>query len=262
MKKINYFLLFVFCWAIQAQAKIKTEVVDYADGKTKLEGFIAYDDSIKGKRPAVLLVHDWMGLGEDTKARAIQVAQLGYVAFAADIYGKGVRPQGNEEAAKISSSFKDNRAALRTRAQAGFDWIKENKSVDASKIIAIGYCFGGTTVLEMGRAGLPLAGIVTFHGGLSTPNPADGKNIKAKVLVLHGAIDPYVPFTEVDSFEKEMNEGNVEYTLVKYSGAVHAFTIKKAGTDVKSGAAYNERADKHSWAEYVSFMNEIAPVKK
>ncbi len=246
----------------QAQAVIKTEVVEYKDGETVLEGFIAYDSKIKGPRPAVLLVHDWMGLGANTKARAEQVAKLGYVAFALDIYGKGVRPINAQEASKLATMFKDNRKMLRTRAQAGFDYIKANKMVNAAQIVAAGYCFGGTTVLEMGRAGLPLSGLVSFHGGLSTPTPADAKMIKGNVLVLHGAIDPYVPAAEVAAFEKEMTDASVDYQFVKYSGAVHSFTIKEAGSDIKVGAAYNESADKRSWIAFNNFLNEVVPLKK
>jgi dienelactone hydrolase len=262
MKLFSFMISFVLLASLPALAKVKTENVEYKDGKTTLEGFLAYDDSIKGPRPAVLLVHDWMGLKNNTKERAKQVAQMGYVAFALDIYGKGVRPSNSEEASKLASMYKDNRKMMRERAQAGFDFIKKNKKVDASKIVAIGYCFGGTVVLEMGRAGLPLVGIATFHGGLSNPTPADAKNIKGQVLVMHGALDPYVPFTEVEAFEKEMNDAGVEYTLVKYSGAVHAFTIKEAGNDIKSGAAYNARADKLSWIEFTNFLKEVAPIKK
>lgn len=244
-----------------ANAKIKTEVVEYKDGDTVLEGFLAYDDANKKSRPAVMIVHDWMGLGNNTKEKAQEIAKMGYVAFALDIYGKGVRPKDAQEAGKLAGYYKDNRNILRSRAQAGYDVIKNHKLVKAEKSVAIGYCFGGTTVLEMARAGLPLNGVVSFHGGLSTPKLEDAKNIKAKVLVLHGAIDPYVPATEVTTFEKEMNDANIEYTLIKYSGAVHSFTHKDAGTDITKGAAYNERADKQSWREFSAFMSEYAPLK-
>lgn len=244
-----------------AGAAVQTETIEYKDGDTVLEGFLAYPKGLKGKRPVVMIVHEWTGLGDYVKGRAKQLADMGYVAFALDIYGKGVRP-APPEAGKVAATYKDNRPLMRQRAKAGYDFIKKHKLADSSRMIAMGYCFGGTTALEMGRSGLDLAGIVSFHGGLAHPSPEDVKNIKGPVLVLHGAVDPNVPFTEVENFEKEMNEAKKDYQLIKYSGAVHAFTNKDAGNDPSKGAAYDAKADKRSWIAFRDFLAEVAPVRK
>jgi dienelactone hydrolase len=258
MKNTALSLLLIFC-GFTAKAEIKTEVVEYKQGGTALEGFIAYDSDMKGKRPVIMIVHDWMGMGDYVKNRAKELAGKGYVAFAMDIYGKGNVPKNPQEASQQASKYKDNRKLMRDRAKAGFDFIKAKPYVDSGKMVAIGYCFGGTVALEMGRAGLPLAGITTFHGGLSTPTPQDAKNIKGKVLVLHGALDPYVKEDEVLAFQKEMNDAKVDYQFVAYSGTVHAFTIPTAGNDIKSGAAYNPVSDKRSMQAFMDFMREVAP---
>lgn len=254
-------LLFVIFSFFNARAAIKTETVEYFDGKTPLEGYIAYDDAAKGPRPTVLIVHQWKGLTENEKGRAQQLAQKGYVAFAIDIYGKGVRPTAMDEAGKTSGIYKNNRALYRQREKAAWDFISKDKRVDTKHIVAIGYCFGGVGALEMGRAGWPVAGIVTFHGDLSNPTPADAKNFKSPVLVLHGALDPYVDHKQVDAFVSEMNDAKVNFTFTEYSGAVHAFTQKDSGNDPKAGIAYNEAADRHSWQAFMDFLNEVAPVK-
>jgi dienelactone hydrolase len=240
------------------QAAIKTERVIYKQGSAELEGFLAYDDSLPKGQPAVIIVHDWMGPSEYAEMRAKQMAELGYVAFAADIYGKSLRPKSVDEASKVAGDFRNgDRKLLRARAKAAFDYVSKVQQVDKKKISAAGYCFGGTTVLEMARAGLPLAGVISFHGGLSTPHPKDALKIKSKLLVLHGAIDPYVPAEEVAGFMKEMNDAKVDYQFISYSGAVHAFSQKGAGNDPKMGAAYNEVADKRSFVALREFLKEI-----
>ncbi|WP_413575493.1 dienelactone hydrolase family protein [Bdellovibrio sp. HCB290] len=251
----------VFMAMASSEAAIKTENVDYKEGKTALEGFVAYDDSVKTPRPAVLIIHQWMGLSDNEKMRAQMLAEKGYVAFAVDIYGKGVRPTSMEEAGKLAGQYKNDRKLYRARGQAAFDWLKKNKMVDAKHIVVIGYCFGGTGALELGRAGVPAAGFVSFHGGLSNPTPADAKNFKAPVLIAHGALDKGVN-PEVMPFMREMDENKVDYQFVSYSGAVHAFTQKGAGNDPSKGVAYNEKADHRSWAHFMDFLSEVAPIKK
>lgn len=240
-----------------ANAKIETEVVEYKQGDATLEGFLAYDDASAKPRPGVLLVHDWMGVGDYAKSRATQLAELGYVAFAADIYGKGVRPTNPSEAGALAGKYKGDRALFRERLAAGLAQLTGNKLVAPGEVAAIGYCFGGTGVLEIGRSGAEVKGIVTFHGGLSTPTPEDAKNIKCPVLVLHGADDPFVKPDEVAAFKKEMEDAKVKYTFIAYPGAVHAFTRPDAGSDNSKGAAYNEAADKKSWAEMKKFFGKI-----
>jgi dienelactone hydrolase len=236
-------------WVGAAHAKLHTETVEYKDGDAVLEGYLAYDDGGTARKPGIVVVHDWMGVSADTKKRADMLAGLGYVAFAADIYGKGVRPSDGKSAGAEAGKWKGNRAALRKRVRAALDKLVAQKNVDGSKLAAIGYCFGGTTALELARSGAPLAATVSFHGGLDTPLPADARNIKGKVLALHGGDDPFVPPDQVNAFEKEMRDAGVDWQLVAYGGAVHAFTVKAAGNDNSKGAAYNERADKRSWDE-------------
>jgi dienelactone hydrolase len=185
------------------------------------------------------------------------LASLGYVALAIDMYGKGVRPQSNEEAGKQAGIYKSDRKLMRSRAQAGLDFLRKHELVDVTRLAAIGFCFGGTTVLELARSGAELDGVVSFHGGLDTPNPADAENIKCKILVLHGGDDPFVPKEHVEAFEEEMRQAGVDWQLIAYGGAVHSFTNPAAGNDNSKGAAYNETADKRSWQALQDFFNEI-----
>ncbi len=241
-----------------ALAAIKTQVVEYKHGNTVLEGYLAYDDAIQGKRPGVLVVHEWTGLGSYVKGRAQQLAKLGYVAFAVDMYGKGIRPKNPKDAGAQAAIYRSNRQLMRDRVKAGLSVLQQNSLTDARRIAAIGYCFGGGTVLELARSGAPVVGVVSFHGNLDTPNPADAKNIRGKVLVLHGAVDPYVPPAQVAAFEKEMNDAQVDWQLVSYGGGVvHSFTNPEAGNDPSKGAAYNAAADRRSFAAMTQFFQEI-----
>ena len=255
MKKILLPLLAAAC-AFSASAKIVTQTVEYKDGVTTLEGYLAYDDAIAGQRPGVLIVHQWMGLTDYEQHRAVMLAQLGYVAFCADIYGKGIRPQSIQEAGTEATKYKTDRALLRVRANAGLAELKKGAFVDPKRVAAIGYCFGGTTVIELARSGAELNGVVSFHGGLDSPMPADGRNIKCKVLACHGGDDPFVPAKDLAAFEDEMRAANVDWRLIKYGGAVHSFTQPKAN-DNPPGAKYNERADRRSWQDMKNFFAEI-----
>ena len=243
--------------AASVHAAIQTKTVEYKQGDTTLAGFVAYDDAIPGKRPGVLVVHQWMGLTDYEKHRAEMLAQLGYVAFCADIYGKGVRPQNTAEAGALAGKHKNDRQLLRARVSAGLDALRQQPLVDSKRVAAIGYCFGGTTVLELARSGADLNGVVSFHGGLDSPTPADGKNIKCKVLALAGADDPFQKPEDLAAFEKEMRESKVDWQMNFYGGAVHSFTQPDAGNDNSKGAAYNEKADKRSWAAMKQFFAEI-----
>jgi dienelactone hydrolase len=236
---------------------IKTERVEYRDGDTVLEGFVAYDDARAGKRPGILVVHQWMGLTDYEKKRCEMLAELGYVAFAADIYGKGVRPANPGEAGGFAGKYKGDRPLLRRRVNAGLEKLKTLETCNTAKTAAIGYCFGGTGVLELARSGADVAGVVSFHGGLASPTPSDASRIRGKVLALHGADDPYVPAAEVTGFEKEMRDAKCDWQRVAYGGAVHSFTHWTAGTDNSKGAAYNEKADLRSWAAMKSFFAEL-----
>ena len=244
-------------WSATAQAAVRTETVEYHDGETVLEGYLAYDDASQIQRPGVLVVHEWKGLNDYAKKRADQLAGLGYVALAVDMYGKGVRAQTHDEAAKLSGVYKNDRQLMRRRILAGLEELKHHPQVDQGRIAAIGYCFGGTTVLELARSGADVAGVVTFHGGLSNPNPADARNIKGKVLILHGADDKFIPPEEVEAFKREMDAAGADYKFVAYPGAVHSFTVPTAGNDPSTGMAYNEEADRKSWQAMREFFSQL-----
>jgi len=243
--------------ALVARAELVSRAVEYRQGDTVLEGFSVYDDTVTGRRPAVLVVHQWKGLGAYEKKRAEMLARLGYNVLAADIYGKGVRPSTPAEAGAQAGKFKNDRPLLRERVRAAWELLAKDERTDAKRVAAIGYCFGGTTVLELARSGADLAGVVSFHGGLSSPTPEDARNIKAKVLALHGADDPNVPAKEVAAFEDEMRKAGVDWQFVAYGGAVHSFSDFDAGSDNSRGAAYNEHADLRSWAAMKAFFGEI-----
>ena len=256
MKSLAWSLLILLA-AAPVWAAVHTETVEYKQDSAVLEGYLAYDEAAAGRRPGVLVVHEWKGITPYEKKRAEQLAALGYVAFVADIYGKGVRPATNEEAGKVSGMYRSNRGLLRLRALAGLDVLKGFSRTDAGRIAAIGYCFGGTTVLELARSGAELSGVVTFHGVLDTPNPGDAKNIKGKVLVLTGADDPFVPEAQRVAFQDEMEKAGVDWQMVLYGAAVHSFTNPASGNNPSTGAAYNEKADKRSWEAMRLFFNEI-----
>jgi dienelactone hydrolase len=256
MRNVLFLIPFIMI-ALNVRAEIVSKTVEYKEGDAVLEGVSVYDAAIQGKRPAVLIVHQWMGLGDYEKKRAEMLARLGYNVFAADIYGKGIRPHTPKEAAAQAGKYRNDRALLRARAQAALDLLAKHELSDPKRIAAIGYCFGGTTVLELARSGADLAGVVSFHGGLSTPNPSDAKKIRAKVLALHGADDPNVSPKEVEAFEEEMRQAGVDWQLIAYGGAVHSFTDWNAGNDNSKGAAYNERADRRSWEAMKQFFAEV-----
>lgn len=240
-----------------AAAAVKTQTIEYKDGDTVLEGFLAYDDSIETKMPAVLIVHEWTGVGPYVKNRAQRLALLGYAAFAVDIYGKGIRPANPDAAAKEATIYRSDRPLMRRRALAGLDRVKQFPFVDANNIAVIGYCFGGGVALELARSGADIKGVVSFHGNLDTPHPEDAKNIKAKILICHGANDPIVPQEQVLAFQKEMRDAKTDWQMNIYANAVHSFTNPDSGSDPSKGLAYNKEADARSWQAMIAFFTEI-----
>jgi dienelactone hydrolase len=255
----------IVCMAMAsaASAAVQTKMIEYKDGDVVLEGYLAWDDARQGKRPGVMVVHEWYGLNDYPKMRARQLAELGYVAFAVDMYGKGVVAKTADEARELSGKFRGaDRKMMRRRATAGLEVLLKQDLVDAKRVAAIGYCFGGTTVLELARSGADIAGVVSFHGGLDTPDPADAKRIKAKVLVLTGSADPSVPPAQVQAFQESMNAAGVDWYLTSYGSAVHAFTNPATGNDPSKGAAYNAEADRRSWQAMKDFFAEIFAERK
>lgn len=257
---MKYAMVLVLVLAIvnSVFAEVKTKLVEYRDGDTVLEGFVAWDSAAAGKStPGVLVVHQWMGLTDYEKGRCKQLAELGYVAFALDIYGKGTRPANVQEAGKQSGVYKKDRDLYRRRLNLGLAQLLGQENVEKNRIAAIGYCFGGTGAIELARSGADIQGVVSFHGGLDSPSPSDGKKIKAKLLVCHGADDPFVPAADIAAFQAELNAAKVDWQMINYSGAVHSFTQPMAGNDNSRGAAYNELADKRSWIAMRDFFNEL-----
>jgi dienelactone hydrolase len=249
-------LLVLLTLTREAAAKVITTTVEYRAGDTVCQGLLSYDDKVAGKRPAVLLVHDWFGCTDHQKSQIEQLAALGYVALAADVYGKGVRPANSQEAGAEAGKYYKDRGLLRTRVRAGLDYLATRPQADATRLAVTGYCFGGAGALELARSGAPLKAVVTFHGSLANPAPEDAKSIKAKVLVLHGADDPYVKQDEVKAFMDEMRAAGADWQVVQYSGAVHSFTDPRAGNDNSKGAAYNASADARSWRAMRDFLEE------
>ncbi|MCY7362291.1 MAG: dienelactone hydrolase family protein, partial [Ignavibacteria bacterium] len=246
MKKLILAII-IITFSMKAKSEIVTKEIEYKDGTTILQGYLAYDNSNSDLRPGILIVHQWKGLTDYEKKRAKELAELGYVAFALDIYGKDVRPSTSDEAGKVATKYYSDRNLYRERLNSGLSELMKQEFVNKNEIAAIGYCFGGSGVLELARSGAEIKCVMSFHGGLSTPTPEDAKNIKCKISVQHGAIDPFVPEEEVIAFKKEMEDAKVDYVLTEYSGAVHAFTMEGAGNDPTKGAAYNLNADKRSW---------------
>jgi dienelactone hydrolase len=250
-----------------ASAKIVTKPVAYEHAGTKLEGYLSYDDAkVSAAHPAagVIVVPEWWGLNDYTKGRAVQLAELGYVAFAVDMYGAGVVTEDPKKAGELASQFY-GKPLMAERAQAGLDQLLASGLVDAKRVAAIGYCFGGSTVQELAYSGAPLVGIVSFHGGLhAAPEGAAARN-KAKFLICHGAVDPFVSKEEVDKFLKSMDDGKFDYQFISYAGAVHAFT--NPGADKIAAATglpihYNAAADHRSWSHLQSFFHEIFAAAK
>jgi dienelactone hydrolase len=269
MKKTMTTALAFALAASASNAAIVTKDVDYEQGGAKLRGFLAYDDAkVKdGKLPGVLVVHEWWGLNDYVKARAVQLANLGYVAFALDMYGAGVLAADPKEAGALAGKFGEN-SAKAERAQAGLDQLVATGLVDPSRVAAIGYCFGGSTVQALAYSGANLAGIVSFHGGLVPATEEDVSKVKAKILICHGALDPSMKQERIDAYLKSMNDGKLDYRFVVYAGAYHAFTNPESDANavkfpaMKGFIGYSPTADRRSWQDMQDFFNEIfAPAK-
>jgi len=253
-----------FAVAPVARGAVKTQTIEYNDGDTKLQGFLAYDDATTQARPGILVVPEWWGLTDYPKHRAQMLAELGYVAFVADMYGDGKTTDDPKQAGEWAGPFYKDQGMLVRRAQAGLAELAKQSQVDRQRMAGIGYCFGGSTVLRLAcaaddlqKAALPLVGVVSFHGGLGPLQAEDIKNIKAKVLVQTGADDPMAPMDVLAKFEEGLKAGGVDYQVIVYGHAVHAFTNPAADSHHLPGIAYNAEADHRSWQAMKDFFTEI-----
>lgn len=230
--------------------------LEYRDGSTVLEGFVAKPSGVK-KAPVVLIVHDWNGIDAYEESRAKQVAELGYIGFAVDIYGKGIRPKNPRESATEAQKYYQNYELLMSRVRAALKAVEKIPEARQEKLAMMGYCFGGMVALEAARSGAPLAGAVSFHGSLATSHPAQKGKVRAKILVLHGGADPLVPRSDVENLKKEMADAGVELKFVEYSNAVHSFTVPGPKPAPGAASGYDPDADKASWKELVAFLKSI-----
>lgn len=249
--------LMVFYAAGPAPAAVRTEVVKYQHGDVQLQGYLAYDDAVSAPQPGVLVVHEWWGLNAYTKMRVEKLAGLGYVAFALDMYGDGKTTDDPQVAQQCSGRFHGDVEALRARAQVGLEVLTSNSRVDKQRVAAIGYCFGGTTALELAYSGAPIQGVATFHAGPAIPRPQDFPNIKARLLICHGADDPMIPAQRMDLMVQTLKSAGADWQLIYYSRAKHSFTNPGADARGMEGLSYNADADRRSWQHMLQFFDEM-----
>jgi dienelactone hydrolase len=230
-----------------ASAAVQTKPIEYEADGTKLKGELYYDDAAKEKSPGVIVFHEWWGLNDYARMRAKQLAELGYVAFAADMYGEGKVTEHPEDAGKMAGAVRMNKKAWLDRATAALKVLQSQPQVDPDKVAAIGYCFGGTTALVLAESGAPLKAVATFHAALPPTTEADAKNIKARLLINNGADDSFISKETIDKFKAALDAAGTKYHFENYPGAVHSFTVKGAEKHNLKGMAYNEAADTKSW---------------
>ncbi len=236
---------------------IETSPLSYRHEDTDLDGHLAWDAARHGRRPGVLVVHEWMGLGEHERKACERLARAGYLALAADIFGRGHTPRNAEEAQENAGHYRGgDRGLLRARARAGLEALRAHPLCDPERLVALGFCFGGTTVLELARDGADLRAVASFHGGLDTPRPAQARSLRARVLALHGADDPFVTADHVHAFEDEMRHAGADWVLVAYGGTVHSFTNEGAGDEPAKGFAYNVKSARRAWRAMEEFFLE------
>jgi len=236
---------------------MRTESIEYKDGDVTLRGFLAFDEQTSKKRPGILVMPEAFGLGVHAKERAQRLAALGYIALAGDPYGDGIETTDLQEAIKLATALRTDPAKFRQRARVALDKLASLPQVDSSRLAAIGYCMGGTFSLELARDGAPLSGVVSFHGGLETQRPAEAGQVKAKVLVCHGADDPFVPPAQVNAFAEEMTKAGANWQMISFGGTVHSFTNPAAASVGTPGLAYNKQSDERSWKAMRAFFDEI-----
>jgi dienelactone hydrolase len=260
VKLLVFTLLLGMVGVAVADPKIQGKSVEYSAQGVVMKGYLAYDEAAKGKRPGVLVVHEWWGLNDYARKRARMVAELGYTALAVDMYGDGKQAMHPDDAKKFSSELMKNFDDAKARFMAAMEFLKQQASVDPTRIAAIGYCMGGGVVLNMARQGVDLKGVASFHGSLAPVKPAQPGSVKAKVLVLHGGDDKFIPPEQIEALKQEMKSAGVDFQFISYPGAVHSFTNPEAdelGKKYNMPIAYNAQADKKSWDELKKFLNTI-----
>jgi dienelactone hydrolase len=250
-------VLLVALTAASARAEVKTRAITYEHGGVTFKGHLAWDDAAKGKRPGVLVVHEFWGLDDYARRRAEQLAGLGYVAFACDMYGGGKHTEHPEEAGKMAAEVRKNLKTWQGRAQAALQVLKGQEQVDPGKLAAIGYCFGGSTALQLAYTGADLAAVVTFHAALPVPEEGQAKAVKAKLLVCHGAADRFIPEETAVKFRAALDGAKVDYAMVYLGGAKHSFTVKGVDEKGVQGLAYNAEADRRSWQYMQLLFKEV-----
>ena len=234
---------------------MQTNALEYRDGALRLSGLLVHDDGA-GRRPGIVVFPDARGMGDHAIERARRLAALGFTVLVADLYGNGMSARDLAHARELMGALQSDGSRWRGRAQAALDALASREDVDSARLAAVGFCFGGTTALELARSGAPLLGVVSFHGGLRNNRPDDAYNIKGKVLVCHGAIDPLVPRAQLTGFEEQMSKTNVDWQVHEHGGAMHAFTNPGAEGE---GLAYHPLADQRSWNAMLALFQEIFP---
>lgn len=260
MRRLLFSVLTAFIGLASAQAAIKGEPVEYKSNGTVHKGYLVYDDAITAKRPGVLVIHEWWGHDQHARNSARRLAEAGYVALAVDMYGDGRQATHPDDAGKLSGDVKKDLPLMKGRFEAGMKLLRNQSRVDGKRLAAIGYSFGGGVVLDMARAGEDLRGVASFYGDLKTVQPARRGKVMAKVLVLNGAEDPFVPAEQIAAFKKEMEGAKVNYKFVNYPGAKHSFTNPDAdanGAKFKLPLAYDAKADQASWSDLQSFLQIV-----
>lgn len=256
------FLLLLLCtgwltWTGAVEAKVQTTPISYQHGETRLEGLIAWDDALKGKRPGVLVVHEWWGLNEYARQRAEQLAGLGYVAFAADMYGKGKVTDHGDQASQWANEVTANLSVWQERALEGLKVLQAHPQVDPARLAAIGYCFGGATVMQLVYGSAPVNGVVSFHGSLPLPPKSKPVRTSAKILIAHGEDDPFLTADHIGTFKTALTQAGLDWHMIIYGQAQHSFTNPSAEQYGVKGVQYQQEADRRSWEHMKLFLKEI-----
>ena len=262
MKKVALTLAAMALCHSTTWAAVKTETITYKVGDKTFKGFLAYDDASKDKRPGILVVHEFWGLNDYARKRAEQLAGMGYVAFACDMYGDGKATEHPKEAAAMAGMARKNQKEWLARANAGVKVLRDHPLVEVNKIAAIGYCFGGSTVLTLANAGADIKAVVSFHGALPIPTEAEAKGVKAKILICHGSADPFIKEDTIQQMRSVYDKAGTDYEMILFGGAVHSFTVREVDSKKMDGARYNDAADRRSWAAMQALFHEVFEAKK